>query len=55
MKILISFLFAFFFTVCSGQDKKYVATKLDSTALVTFFFGLRSIWISLFDKEQCFV
>ena len=64
MKNLIPFLFAFFFTVCSGQDKKYVATKLDSTALVTdsflgydqfgFHYSIKNNVLSKNNKDESF-
>ncbi len=64
MKNLISFLFVFFFTVCSGQDKKYVATKLDSTALVAdnflghdqfgFYYSIKNEVLSKTKKKESF-
>lgn len=64
MKRLFLLFFIFFFTVCFGQDKTYVAYKLDSTALVAdnflghdqfgFYYSIKNEVLSKTKKKESF-
>jgi hypothetical protein len=64
MKNPLLLFFTFFFTFCLGQDKTYVATKLNSTAVTTdhflgydqfgFYYSIKNNVLSKTKKEESF-